>query len=107
MTTTPGNAVPKIASPKIASHRGGARLWPENSRLAFHRSMELSVDFIEFDIHRSLDGVLFVHHDAVLGRTAEGEGPVDALDWARLGRIRLKGTDETMPDLDTVLDILS
>jgi glycerophosphoryl diester phosphodiesterase len=92
----------------IASHRGGARLWPENSRLAFRNSAALPVDFIEFDIHRSRDGVLFVHHDALLGRTAAGSGAVGDKDWAELRAVELIGTDgETIPSLDEVLDILA
>lgn len=92
----------------IASHRGGARIWPENSRLAFRNSAVLPVDFIEFDIHRSRDGVLVVHHDALLGRTAAGEGAVADRDWAELQAVELIGTDgETIPSFDEVLDILA
>ncbi len=91
----------------IASHRGGARIWPENSRLAFRNSALLPVDFIEFDLHRSRDGVLVVHHDPLLGRTASGEGAVGDMDWAALQAVELIGTDgETVPSLDEVLDIL-
>lgn len=91
----------------IASHRGGARLWPENSRLAFRNSAGLPVDFIEFDIHRSRDGVLVVHHDPLLGRTASGSGVVGDMDWAALRAVELIGTGgETVPSLDEVLDIL-
>ncbi|WP_336813184.1 glycerophosphodiester phosphodiesterase [Bosea sp. MMO-172] len=91
----------------IASHRGGARIWPENSRIAFRNSAVLPVDFIEFDIHRSRDGVLVVHHDSVLGRTASGEGAVGDMDWAALQAVELIGADgETIPSFDEVLDIL-
>lgn len=91
----------------IASHRGGARIWPENSRLAFRNSAVLPVDFIEFDIHRSRDGVLVVHHDPLLGRTTSGEGAVGDMDWAALTAVELIGTDgETIPSFDEVLDIL-
>ncbi len=91
----------------IASHRGGAKIWPENSRLAFRNSAVLAVDFIEFDIHRSRDGVLVVHHDPLLGRTASGEGAVGDRDWAALQAVALIGTDgETIPSFDEVLDIL-
>jgi glycerophosphoryl diester phosphodiesterase len=91
----------------IASHRGGAKIWPENSRLAFRNSALLPVDFIEFDVHRSRDGVLVVHHDALLGRTAAGEGAVGDQDWAALQAVELIGTDgETIPNFDEVLDIL-
>jgi glycerophosphoryl diester phosphodiesterase len=91
----------------IASHRGGARLWPENSRLAFRNSAVLAVDFIEFDIHRSRDGMLLVHHDALLGRTAAGTGAIADMDWAELRQVALLGTQsETIPGLAEVLDIL-
>lgn len=91
----------------IASHRGGAKIWPENSRLAFRNSAVLPVDFIEFDIHRSRDGVLVVHHDPLLGRTASGAGAVGDMDWAALKAVELIGTDgETIPSFDEVLDIL-
>lgn len=91
----------------IASHRGGARIWPENSRLAFRNSALLPVDFIEFDIHRSRDGILVVHHDSLLGRTASGQGAVGDMDWAALRAAKLIGTDgETIPGFDEVLDIL-
>ncbi|RYE31946.1 MAG: hypothetical protein EOP23_14315 [Hyphomicrobiales bacterium] len=91
----------------IASHRGGARIWPENSRLAFRSSALLPVDFIEFDIHRSRDGVLVVHHDPLLGRTASGTGAVGEMDWAALQAVELIGAGgETIPSFDEVLDIL-
>ncbi|WP_306224259.1 glycerophosphodiester phosphodiesterase [Bosea beijingensis] len=91
----------------IASHRGGARIWPENSRLAFRNSAVLPVDFIEFDIHRSRDGVLVVHHDPLLGRTASGSGAVGDSDWTALQAVELIGAGgETIPSFDEVLDIL-
>ncbi|MBZ6078677.1 glycerophosphodiester phosphodiesterase [Microvirga puerhi] len=96
------------SSTKIASHRGGAELWPENSRLAFRNSMKLPVDFIEFDLHRSRDGVLLVHHDPILGRTSEGEGVIAEMPWDRLKVCRLRRTDgEGLPTFAEVLDIVT
>jgi glycerophosphoryl diester phosphodiesterase len=92
----------------IASHRGGARLWPENSRLAFRNSAKLAVDFVEFDLHRSRDGVLVVHHDAMLGRTAAGTGAIADKDWAELTQVALRETDgESIPSFAEVLAILA
>jgi glycerophosphoryl diester phosphodiesterase len=92
----------------IASHRGGAKLWPENSRLAFRNSAMLAVDFVEFDIHRSRDGVLVVHHDPVLGRTSDGAGAITDKDWAELKQVALLGTDgEGIPSFAEVLAILA
>ncbi len=90
----------------IAAHRAGAAIWPENSRTAFANALKMPVDFIEFDVHRTRDGVLVVHHDAVLGRTADGTGAVMDMDWAELRRVPLRGApQEHMPLLVTILDM--
>lgn len=90
----------------IAAHRAGAAIWPENSLTAFRNALELDVEFIEFDVHKSRDGVLVVHHDATLGRTADGEGAIADMDWADLKQARLRGTpDEHMPLLASVLPL--
>ena len=77
---------------EIASHRGGALLWPENSRIAFENTTRLAVEQVEFDVHPSRDGKLVVIHDPTLERTTDGSGPVVAQDWASLSRLILKGT---------------
>ena len=76
----------------IASHRGGALLWPENSRIAFENTAKLPVEHVEFDVHPTRDGKLVVIHDDTLDRTTDGSGPVAARDWAELSRLTLKGT---------------
>jgi glycerophosphoryl diester phosphodiesterase len=78
---------------EIASHRGGALLWPENSRIAFERTARLDVEQVEFDVHPSRDGELVVIHDPTLDRTTDGRGPVCEQDWASLSRLILKGAD--------------
>src|SRR5439155_1495616 len=46
---------------RLAAHRGGARLWPENSLRAFRESLALGADLVELDVHLTADG-------AVIGR---------------------------------------
>jgi glycerophosphoryl diester phosphodiesterase len=89
---------------QIASHRGGAQVWPENSPTAFHNTAKLAVDQVEFDVHPTTDGHLAVIHDATLDRTTDGTGPVSANDWAALQRLTLKGTagERIMPLEDVV-----
>src|SRR5439155_1130604 len=62
---------------RLAAHRGGARLWPENSLRAFRESLALGADLVELDVHLTADGALAVIHDATLRRTTD-----------RLGRVR-------------------
>ena len=80
----------------IASHRGGALLWPENSPTAFHATAALPVDQVEFDIHPTADGEIVVIHDATLDRTTDGTGPVHLRTLADLKALTLTGTDEAM-----------
>ena len=90
----------------IASHRGGALLWPENSRIAFENTAKLPVEQVEFDVHPTRDGKLVVIHDDTLDRTTDGKGPVAARDWAELSKLVLKGTGgQRMLLLDEVIEI--
>jgi len=98
-------------STRVAAHRGGALLWPENSLLAFRKALELGADLIELDIHPTADGALAVVHDPTLDRTTEATGPVVARTAADLRRVRLRGpdgalTDERVPMLEEVLALL-
>jgi glycerophosphoryl diester phosphodiesterase len=90
----------------IASHRGGALLWPENSRIAFENTATLPIEQVEFDVHPTRDGKLVVIHDDTLDRTTDGRGPVAAQDWATLSRLVLKGAGgQRMLLLDEVIEI--
>jgi glycerophosphoryl diester phosphodiesterase len=90
----------------IASHRGGALLWPENSRIAFENTALLPVEQVEFDVHPTRDDKLVVIHDDTLDRTTDGSGPVAARDWAELSKLTLKGTGgQRMLLLDEVIEI--
>ena len=91
---------------EIASHRGGALLWAENSRLAFEQTAKLPVEQVEFDVHPSRDGRLVVIHDATLERTTDGAGAVCQHDWSELSKLILKGSGgQRMLLLDEVVEI--
>jgi glycerophosphoryl diester phosphodiesterase len=91
---------------EIASHRGGALLWPENSRIAFENTARLPVEQVEFDVHPTADGKLVVIHDDTLDRTTDGSGPVAVRDWGALSKLVLKGTGgQRMLLLDEVIEI--
>ena len=85
---------------EIASHRGGAFLWPENSLLAFRNALALPAEQLELDVHLSADGGAVVMHDDTLDRTTDGSGPVRARTVEELRRVRLRGTGgEGVPSL--------
>jgi glycerophosphoryl diester phosphodiesterase len=91
---------------RITGHRGARGLWPENSLVGFRKAITLGLDAIEFDVHLAASGELLVIHDAMLGRTTDGSGPVHALSPADRAGIRLNDSDETIPTLGDVLSVL-
>lgn len=95
------------ARPCVVAHRGGARLWAENSLPAFRGALALGADFLELDVHLSKDGEVVVIHDPTLERTTTGQGAVADRTWAELSALTLAGTaGERIPRLRQVLDLL-
>jgi glycerophosphoryl diester phosphodiesterase len=93
---------------RIAAHRGGAALWPENSLLAFEKAIALGSDLLELDVHLAGDGTIVVIHDATVDRTTGGRGAIASLTAADLRQLRLKGPDgavtaQRVPAFDEVL----
>jgi glycerophosphoryl diester phosphodiesterase len=97
--------------PQVAAHRGGALLWPENSLLAFRSAVALGVELLETDVHLTADGRPVILHDPTLDRTTTGTGPVHAARAPDLASLHLRArdgrvTDERIPDLGAVLDLV-
>lgn len=61
---------------KVFAHRGASGDYPENTMLSFRKSLEIGVDGIELDVHKSKDGELVVIHDEDIQRTFKGKGLV-------------------------------
>jgi len=77
-----------LKAPLHISHRGGAKLYPENTLYAFERAVSLHrTDMLELDLHATKDDELVVAHDETLERCTDGSGPLAALTWAELSRL--------------------
>jgi glycerophosphoryl diester phosphodiesterase len=93
--------------PRVAAHRGGALLWPENSLTAFRGAVGLGVDLVELDVHLTKDGEVVVVHDPTLDRTTTGQGPVAERTAAEVRALTLRGTaGEPPPRLSEVLALV-
>jgi glycerophosphoryl diester phosphodiesterase len=66
------------------AHRGGARLAPEHTLVAFENALRVGADVIEFDLHATVDGVIVILHDATVDRTTDGTGVVRNMTFAEL-----------------------
>jgi glycerophosphoryl diester phosphodiesterase len=73
--------------PVAIAHRGGSRLRPENTMLAFDHARALGVDALECDVRLSRDREPVVIHDETLDRTTDARGPVSALTADELERV--------------------
>ena len=104
--------------PIVYAHRGSSAAYPEHTRAAYVQALRDGADGVECDVHLTRDGHLVLHHDAQLGRTSDGRGPVSArtlaelrrLDWTSWKGVRLPPTHGaahrqllTLPEL---LDLL-
>ena len=78
---------------------------PENSLPAFRAAVEAGYG-MELDIQLSQDGQVVVFHDDTLDRVCGVHGRVDAFPLAQLRQMRLCGTDETLPLLTEVFDVV-
>ncbi len=58
--------------PRWIAHRGAGKLAPENTLAAFRLGAQHGYRMFECDAKLSSDGVVFLMHDATLGRTTNG-----------------------------------
>jgi glycerophosphoryl diester phosphodiesterase len=86
------------------AHRGlhGAGL-PENAPSAFAAAIAAGYG-IECDIQRSSDGQAMVFHDWELDRLTVETGLLIERSAAKLGQIRIAGSEDTIPTLRQLLD---
>jgi glycerophosphoryl diester phosphodiesterase len=87
---------------KIIGHRGARGVELENSLASIKKALELPIDAIEFDIHRTNDGALVVLHDATTGRVAEQDVRIAETSLADLRQVKLKN-GQAIPLLAEVL----
>jgi glycerophosphoryl diester phosphodiesterase len=78
---------------------------PENSRAALSAAIAGGYG-IEIDVQPSADSVPMVFHDEELDRLTDTTGLVNARSASALGQIRLRGSDEGIPTLAEVLEIV-
>ena len=117
MSPRPGH--PYLAgAPLLVAHRGGARLAPENTMVAFRMAVrDWWADMLELDVRLTRDGEVIVIHDATVDRTTDGSGAVSDLTLDEIrsldagyrfvdesGGNPYRGRGVRIPTLDEVLE---
>ena len=93
---------PRPSAPQLIAHRGGPVYAPENTMAAFRHAIDTGVDWLEFDVQRTRDGVLVVIHDETVDRTTDGSGKVADLTWEQI-RALDAGDGEKVPSFEEVI----
>lgn len=104
----PSDATPPWMAGVTIAHRGlhtDDAERPENSMAAFRAAVTEGYP-IELDVHITADGVVVVLHDDTLERMTGDPRRVSDIDLADLRELRLLGTDERVPTLREVLDLV-
>ncbi|MCZ6634409.1 MAG: glycerophosphodiester phosphodiesterase family protein [bacterium] len=94
------------------AHRGFSSQYPENTRLAFQKALDLGITWMEYDLQITRDNHLVVMHDKTVDRTTNGQGLVANLTLkeiqdldagAHAGR---EFAGEPVPTFEETLDLL-
>jgi glycerophosphoryl diester phosphodiesterase len=100
-----------LAQPYVIAHRGASAYKPENSLSAFEEAIKMQADYIETDVHQTKDGSVVIMHDFTVDRTCEGydknNTSVKDLTLAQFCDLRLKGTNEHPPTLDSAIKFIN
>jgi glycerophosphoryl diester phosphodiesterase len=78
---------------------------PENSLVAFERASRHGFP-VEFDAQLTRDGNVVVIHDRNLQRMTGMDAAVVATDYEAITKLRLRDTDQSVPTLVEVLDLI-
>jgi glycerophosphoryl diester phosphodiesterase len=68
----------------LSGHRGYRDLETENSWNAFKRAIDENIDYVEFDVKRTIDDVLVVFHDELLARLLHVNKRISKVSWDEL-----------------------
>lgn len=94
------------------SHRCDWKNYPENSIPAMQSSINMGVDIIETDVHRTSDGVIVMSHDGTIDRMTNGKGKISEMTYKEIQQYRLKqnkggrGTLLTQYKMPTFIEVL-
>ena len=97
----------------LIGHRGACGHAPENTLASLRKARQLGVDWVEFDVQLTRDGVPVLLHDDTLDRTTDAAGPVADCCVRALSGVDAGGwfgeafCGESVPTLEEAVQLLS
>lgn len=89
---------------QIIGHRGARGIEPENTMRSYKKAIELNVDYIECDVHKTKDSQIVLIHDHTVDRTTNGKGLVNSFSFDEIRKLDA-GKGEKIPTLQELLDL--
>lgn len=97
---------------EVVVHRGANFLAPENTLPSARAALKYGAEWIELEVRKSKDGVLYNLHDETLDRTTDGHGPIHLVTSSEIERLdagswfgpAFRGLK--VPRIETMLDSL-
>lgn len=97
---------------EVVVHRGANFLAPENTLPSARAALKYGAEWIELDVRKSKDGVLYNLHDETLDRTTDGHEPIHLVTSSEIERLdagswfgpAFRGLK--VPRIETMLDSL-
>ena len=77
----------RLSKPVTIAHQGGNKIYPDESLLAFTNAINMGIQVIELDIHRTKDGVIVINHDPTIDRLTDGTGLIREMSWLELQQV--------------------
>lgn len=71
----------------VIPHGGGDGLFPENTLLAFDRTIAMGADVVDVDLRISVDDIVVAFHDSTVDRITGVTGTVDKMTYAQLSAL--------------------
>ncbi|WP_371803460.1 glycerophosphodiester phosphodiesterase [Candidatus Lokiarchaeum ossiferum] len=96
--------IKKTFSVSIQAHRGFNKRYPENTLLAFQKAIEAKADYVELDVHLTVDHHIVVTHDYQTQRVADQDLIVAKSTLEQLKTLDF-GQKQKIPTLQEVFDL--
>ena len=77
----------RLSKPVTIAHQGGNKIYPDESLLAFTNAINMGIQVIDLDIHRTKDGVIVINHDPTIDRLTDGTGLIREMSWLELQQV--------------------
>ncbi len=97
----------------IIAHRGASNFAPENTMAAINIALNSNSDYIEIDVHQTLDTTLILMHDESLNRTTNGSGLIKDKTYPEILKLDAgqwfsqEYANEKVPTLESVLQLVN